>query len=145
MPELLNVTEGEKYIQLVLDDSFYGVPLSEVLEILEMTDLTELPFVPPYVKGVMNLRGKMIPVIDLSIRFQQSRLSTSNSSCIVVFQNEGKNVGVIVDAMGDIVDANGKITSMEQRSEDPFILGVICGENQEDRTMLLNMSEVFKK
>lgn len=145
MPELLNVTEGEKYIQLVLNDSFYGVPLSEVLEILEMTHLTELPFVPSYVKGVMNLRGKMIPVIDLSIRFEQNRVTSAESSCIVVFQNEGKNVGVIVDSMGDIVDAKGKITAMEQRNDNPFIMGVICGESQEDRTMLLNMVEVFKK
>jgi purine-binding chemotaxis protein CheW len=145
MPDLLNPTEDEKYMQLILDGSFYGVPLSEVLEILEMTHLTELPFVPNYVKGVMNLRGKMIPVIDLSIRFGQERNFEAESSCIVVFQNDGKNVGVIVDAMGDIVDAKGNITAMEQRRESPFIMGVICGEDQEDRTMLLNMTEVFKK
>jgi purine-binding chemotaxis protein CheW len=145
MAEVKGVTKQEKYIQLILDDSFYGVALSEVLEILEMTPLTELPFVPEYVRGVMNLRGQMVPVIDLSLRFGQKAMKELTTSCIIVFQNEGNNVGVIVDAMGDIVYAHGGVNEMKQRDENPFVKGVICGDNEEDRTMLLDIYEVFKK
>ena len=100
------------FLTFVLDGGHYGVPILSVREIIAMHAITELPRLPDYVKGVINLRGKIIPVIDLRLRFGLQAPPHDRSTCIVVLDVEltdgsMTNVGCIVDTVSEVADING--------------------------------------
>ncbi len=94
----------EQFEQLVifqLANEYYGVDIGAVSTIIRMQDLTAVPQTPNYVKGVINLRGNIIPVIDLRKRFCLIQEETTKSSRIVVVEANGAMVGMIVDAVAE--------------------------------------------
>lgn len=98
-----------KYLTFSLATESYGVPVLKVREIITMLHITTVPQMPPYVKGVINLRGKVIPVIDLRTKLGLLAAELTDSSCIVVVQimpagMEMKNIGLIVDAVEEVVN-----------------------------------------
>ena len=98
-----------KYLTFSLADESYGVPVLKVREIITMLHITTVPQMPPYVKGVINLRGKVIPVIDLRSKLGLPATSISEGNCIVVVQiapagQEVKNIGLIVDAVEEVAN-----------------------------------------
>jgi purine-binding chemotaxis protein CheW len=98
-----------KYLTFSLADESYGVPVLKVREIITMLHITTVPQMPPYVKGVINLRGKVIPVIDLRTKLGLPAASLTVSNCIVVVQItpaglETKNIGLIVDAVEEVAN-----------------------------------------
>lgn len=98
-----------KYLTFSLAGESYGVPVLKVREIITMLHITTVPQMPPYVKGVINLRGKVIPVIDLRTKLGLPAASLTVSNCIVVVQitptgMETKNIGLIVDAVEEVAN-----------------------------------------
>ena len=98
-----------KYLTFSLAAESYGVPVLKVREIITMLHITTVPQMPPYVKGVINLRGKVIPVIDLRTKLGLPAAELTDSNCIVVVQiaaagMEMKNIGLIVDAVEEVVN-----------------------------------------
>jgi purine-binding chemotaxis protein CheW len=98
-----------KYLTFSLADESYGVPVLKVREIITMLHITTVPQMPPYVKGVINLRGKVIPVIDLRTKLGLPSANLTVSNCIVVVQitptgMETKNIGLIVDAVEEVAN-----------------------------------------
>lgn len=91
------------FLTFALDSQVYGVPLERVLEIIGMMPITPIPETPPYVKGVINLRGKVIPVIDARIRFRLPAKPYEARTCIIVVLTGGWSVGVVVDTVSDVV------------------------------------------
>jgi purine-binding chemotaxis protein CheW len=81
----------------------FGVPISLVHEIVRVPDITAVPEAPSYVEGVINLRGKIISVIDLRKRFGESEVSPSKKNRILVVEVDGKMVGLIVDAASEVL------------------------------------------
>jgi purine-binding chemotaxis protein CheW len=111
--ELTSATLGEervlagKYLTFVLGRETYGVEVLKVREIIRLTDLTVVPQMPAYVKGVINLRGKIIPVIDVRIKFGLPEAGTTERTCIIVVQVSGAAgaklpMGLIVDAVEEV-------------------------------------------
>lgn len=96
-----------KYLRFLLGDEHYCVSIAWVNEVLGMTNITQVPKMPAFVKGVINVRGRIIPVIDLRLKFAMPSAEYTDKTCIVVltFEDNGKNhtVGVIVDHVVDIV------------------------------------------
>lgn len=86
----------------------YAVPIDVVKEILEFGSVTRIPMTPPHVRGVLNLRGSVVPVIDLAVRLGRRRSAVGKRSCIVVLsvqsEDESMNVGVVVDAVNEVLD-----------------------------------------
>lgn len=98
-----------KYLTFSLANESYGIPVLKVREIITMLDITMVPQMPSYVKGVINLRGKVIPVIDLRIKLHLPEAPISDNTCIVVVQIAGnagefKNVGLIVDSVEEVAN-----------------------------------------
>ena len=97
-----------KYLTFSLATEEYGVPVLRVREIIKMMDITEVPQVPPHIKGVLNLRGKVIPVIDLRLKFGFAALESTSRTCIVVVEValSGSRVmmGIIVDHVLDVLN-----------------------------------------
>lgn len=102
-------TLAGKYLTFSLANESYGVPVLKIREIITMLHITTVPQMPPYVKGVINLRGKVIPVIDLRTKLGLHAAELTDSNCIVVVQitpagMETKNIGLIVDAVEEVVN-----------------------------------------
>ena len=102
-----------KEIQLVgfrIGRETFGVPIGLVREIVRMMEITAVPEAPDYVEGVINLRGRIIPVIDLRKRFREPGIKVDNRNRILVAELEGRLVGLIVDAASEVLKmANGDI------------------------------------
>jgi purine-binding chemotaxis protein CheW len=82
----------------------YGVPINSVREINRVGEITPVPRTPPFVKGVMNLRGKIIPVINLRVRFGMPSQDYTRDTCIIVIDTDFGQVGMIVDAVKEVAD-----------------------------------------
>ena len=96
-----------KYLTFLLNHECYGIPVLKVREIIRQTKITAVPQMPPYVKGVTNLRGKIIPVIDLCTRFGLERAAASDGACVVFVQIAGAHqrpvqFGLAVDAVEEV-------------------------------------------
>lgn len=100
------LSETHGTIQLVsfhLAGELYGIEITKVREIILITDITRIPQTPHYVKGLINLRNSVIPVIDLKARFGLPEGQASDDSRIMVLQASGKTIGIVVDAVSEVL------------------------------------------
>lgn len=100
-----------KYLTFSLDQEEYGIGILKVKEIIGMMRVTPVPQTPDFVKGVINLRGRVIPVIDLRLRFGMNRIDYTERTCIVVVEidsDTGKlHIGVVVDSVSEVLNIKG--------------------------------------
>lgn len=98
---------GGKYLTFVIGKEEFGVGVLKVREIMGIQDITAMPQTPPYLKGVINLRGKVIPVIDLRLKFGMPSIDYTQRTCIIVVQvNSGSTVlpmGIVVDEVSEVI------------------------------------------
>lgn len=104
MEEQMINTKQSKIIVFQLMDEEYGIDVNQVTSIERMQHITKVPLTPLFVKGVINLRGVVIPIINLRSRFQQEEIEYTESTRIIIVSVEEKQVGFIVDAANDVVD-----------------------------------------
>lgn len=95
-----------QYLTVNLASEEYGVDILAVREIRGWTPVTRIPQAPPYVLGVLNLRGAIVPVLDLRLRFGLVREEYSATTVTVIVTVAGRNFGVVVDAVSDVVDVD---------------------------------------
>jgi purine-binding chemotaxis protein CheW len=112
-----NETLAGQYLTFMLKNQIYGVPISLVKEINRVTDITSVPQAPDYVAGVINLRGKIVPTIDLRRKFGMEPTEHTRSTCIIVLESQQGPVGVIVDSVSAVIDLT------DSQIEPPPILG----------------------
>lgn len=97
-----------KYLTFALDAEEYGLPVLKVREIIKVMDITQVPQVPPHVRGVINLRGKVIPVIDLRAKFGLPSQEATERTCIVVvdvaLSDTTVKLGIVVDAVSEVLN-----------------------------------------
>jgi len=144
------VTEKEgKYLTFALGHEEYGLEILKVREIIGYMDITAVPQTPHYVKGVINLRGQVIPVVDLRAKFAMEATEVTEQTCIIVVeiaqQNRKFNTGIIVDRVQEVLDI-----SMNQIEQTPqfgtnvntdFILGM--GKIGNSVKILLDIDKVL--
>lgn len=110
-PATLAAGKATKYLTFILGQEAFGIPVLKVREIIRLCELTAVPEMPPYIRGVLNLRGKIIPVTDLRLKFRLGVASDGENTCIVVVEitlSDGKHtlMGLIVDAVEEVVGIN---------------------------------------
>lgn len=103
-PDDVETNELHKYLTFVLGDVFYGIDIQYVREIIGMQDITVVPDVPAFIKGVINLRGKVIPVMDVRTRFNMGARSYDDRTCIIVIHVDDWLVGLVVDTVSEVLD-----------------------------------------
>lgn len=103
--------EPAQYLTFQLAGESYAIGILAIKEIIEYSSLTEVPMMPPYVRGVINLRGAAVPVIDLAVRFGRATASVTKRTCIVIIEvmgNDGRQtIGIVVDAVNEVLDIPG--------------------------------------
>jgi purine-binding chemotaxis protein CheW len=101
------VKEG-KYLTFTLAEEEYGIGILKVKEIIGMMPITSVPQTPEFVKGVINLRGKVIPVMDLRLKFGMPEMDYTERTCIIVVEIEGQTgtimIGIVVDAVSEVLN-----------------------------------------
>ena len=138
-------SEVQQLVSFMLDEVEYGVDILCVHEILRFPDITRLPNTPDFIKGVINLRGNVIPVVDVRIRFGFPVGEVTDLTRIIVIETNGKQVGLLVDNVHQVVripvasidPSSDLITGM---SED-FISGI--GRLKDRLIVILNMSNII--
>ena len=96
-------TQKNKYLTFVIDDEEYGVEIYSVMEIIGIEAITSLPHTPDFVKGIINLRGSIIPVLEVRTRFRKPEIEYTDRSCIVVATFEDIVIGLIVDSVREVL------------------------------------------
>src|SRR4051812_29350448 len=122
----------ESFLTFKLEEETFAVPVSKVLEIQEIRQITKVPQTPPYMRGVLNLRGSVLPVIDTRIKFGMSRTIDSIDTCIVVLNIEMDNdtlvIGALVDAVQEVIDISenqiGPPPGIGNKVKSEFIQGM---------------------
>lgn len=100
----LEETQENKFLTFQLGKEEYGIDVQHVTQILGMLKITELPDMPEFVQGVINLRGKVIPVIDIRVRFGFEKREYDERTCIIVIDIKDISVGFIVDQVKEVID-----------------------------------------
>ncbi len=96
-------TQRGKFLTFSLGNEFYGLEISYVTEIIGLQPITEIPDLPDYVKGIINLRGKIIPVIDVRLRFKKAFREYTDRTCVIIVDVNETAVGLIVDAVSEVL------------------------------------------
>jgi len=143
------ITKTNSYLSFNLGEEEFATHVSKVLNILEMVKITEVPKAPEYMKGVINLRGSVLPVVDTRIKFGMTSTEYTNNTCIVVMEVEMDHDIVQVGALVDSVQAVLEIEdtqiqpppSIGSKYKSEFIYGMV--KLDERFIMLLDMEKVF--
>ena len=93
-----------KYLTFLVGDTGYGIEISYVVEIISVQEITLVPHTHAYVKGIINLRGTVVPVIDMGLRFGQGEIVYTEKTCIIVLSMDDMSVGILVDGVQDVSD-----------------------------------------
>ena len=108
---LESAEEAHQYLTFALSGEMYAVSILNVKEIIEYGKLTEIPMMPAFIRGVINLRGRVVPVIDLAARFGGKQSAIGKRTCIVIVElaagDERRELGIIVDAVSEVLEIPG--------------------------------------
>ena len=130
-----------QYLTFKLETSRYGVSIESVREINRLTKIAKVPEAPHYVAGVINLRGKIISVIDLRKRLNMPEVEATKETCIIVMETKGGQVGVIVDSVQAVVDLTSEQIddSPLQDDKESFVRSI--GKLDEELIMLIEIDQ----
>ncbi|HOI52734.1 MAG TPA: chemotaxis protein CheW [Azonexus sp.] len=100
--------EQQQYLTFTLGEEMFAIGILAIREIIEYGNLTEVPMTPPFIRGVINLRGAVVPVVDLAVRFGREPRPSSKRTCIVIIDiasaNGTQEMGIVVDAVSEVLE-----------------------------------------
>lgn len=138
-------TQKDKYLTFHIGTEQYAIAITHVTEIIGMLNITEVPQTPSYIKGVINLRGKVIPVMDIRLRFEMSAREYDERTCVVVVNLNESTVGLVVDTVSEVLDipavdieASGQFSNSEGNN---FICGM--GKVDERIKMVIDVNALL--
>jgi purine-binding chemotaxis protein CheW len=142
-------TRINSYLTFKLGDEVFAANVGKVLNILEMTKVTKVPKAPPYMKGVINLRGSVLPLIDTRMKFEMEETVYTTNTCILVLDitmsGETVHVGALVDSVQEVLEFDDRqiqpAPSIGTKYKSEFIEGM--AKVDDNFIMILNMDLVF--
>lgn len=121
-------TVKNKYLTFFIDNESFGIDIYHVLEIISVSAITWIPENPEAIKGIINLRGSIIPVIDVRIRFEKEERAYDEFTCIIVIEYEDNRIGLIVDTVNEVLYINENSISAppnaKLKHQNKFIKGI---------------------
>lgn len=126
-------TQKGKYLKFALDTEVFGIAIKNVIEIIGMQPITPIPDVPTYMRGIVNLRGKIIPIIDVRMRFGKPVAEYNDRTSIIVVNIQESLIGLIVDFVSDVANIPDELISrppdMVSGSDGQYIQGIGNSDN----------------
>lgn len=143
--EIEEDTQKGKFLTFSLGKEDYGIEIRYVTEIIGIQAITEIPELPDYVKGIINLRGKIIPVMDVRLRFGKPQREYDDRTCVIVIDIEDISIGLIVDRVSEVLNiAESEIVPPPQLDKDckqKYIKGI--GKVEQDVKLLLDCEKLL--
>lgn len=143
------ITETRQYLTFKLGNEIFATDVAKVREVLDLTTITAIPRTPEFMRGVINLRGTVVPVVDLRLCFDMSRTESTRNTCIVVvevmLENETAVIGALADSVEEVIDLEpdqiepAPRIGMQIRTD--FIRGM--GKRDAQFIMILDIDRVF--
>lgn len=148
-------TLKNRYLTFQIDKETFGIEIRHVMEIIGIQNITEMPEMPDYMKGIINLRGKIIPVMDVRLRFKKAPKDYDDRTCVIVIDFDGLAMGFIVDSVSEVMtipekdianrptmnngDSRGYVSKIG-KANDNVILILDCGKllNEQEYEVLLS-------
>ncbi len=134
-----------KFLTFVLGNEEYGIEILMVREIIGIMEITPVPQTPDYVKGVINLRGKVIPVIDQRIKFSMPEVQQTQETCVIVVDVKESLIGILVDSVSEVLDIGREeieaTPHFGQEIDTQFIMGL--GKTKGKLIILLDIEKVL--
>jgi len=137
-------TQKDKYLTFYIGTEDYGISIAYVTEIIGIQSITEIPEMPDFIKGVINLRGKVIPVMDVRIRFKLPPREYDERTCIIVVEIDGTSVGLVVDTVNEVADIPEdqiEPPPKSKRKGGSFIQGI--GKIDKEVKILLDINKIL--
>ena len=126
--EILDSKIDDLYMIFVINNQKYALSSKYITEIIEILPITKVPFLPEYMKGIINLRSTIIPVMDARMRFGMEPIEYSERTCIIIIENEANNIGIIVDAVNEVLTIPPKqiMESTKEKNDlkESFVNGI---------------------
>lgn len=122
------------YVAFYVDESLYGIDVMKVMEIIRMQEIKPVSGVPEYIKGVIDLRGTSVPVVDLRVRFNSDNKSSAPGSLIVIADVNGKPVGMAADSVLDVIRTGSE---EDDYCEDEMERKILRAIREDDKKLIL--------
>ena len=143
-------TQQDKYVTFKAGNEYYALKIEYVNEIIVFQEITEIPESEDFIKGLINLRGKIIPVIDVRIRFKQEPIEYNDRTCIIVINVKDMLVGLIVEKVAEVVEINQEdilpppsaTIGHEEKTQNKYVYGI--GKVGEEVKLLLDPDKLLK-
>jgi len=141
----LSDTQKDKFLTFLIGEECYGIDIKYVIEIIGIQKITQIPELPNYVKGIINLRGKIVPVVDVRLKFGKQFMDYNDKTCIIVIELYEKLIGLVVDTISEV------ISIPEENIEPPFKIKSIfvndkikgIGKVEDDIKIIIDCQKLF--
>jgi purine-binding chemotaxis protein CheW len=143
------IMETTQYLTFKLSDEIFAVDISKVREVLDFTSVTRVPRTPDFMRGVINLRGSVVPVVDMRLKFGMSETEKTVNTCIIIVEisldNETTILGALADSVQEVIDLEPEqiepAPRIGTRLKTEFIKGM--GKKDDHFIMILDIDKIF--
>ena len=143
------ITETSQYLTFKLDQEIYALDITQVREVLDFTEITKVPRMPEFMRGVINLRGGVVPVVDLRLKFGMTKTEKTVDTCVIIldlaFEGETTLLGVLADSVQEVTtmepDQISPPPKIGTRLNTEFIKGM--GKKNDDFIIIIDIDKVF--
>lgn len=143
------IMETSQYLSFMLDEEIYAIDIKQVREVLDYTDITRVPRMPEFMRGVINLRGSVVPVVDMRLKFDLSLTERHQDTCIIIIEvtidGETSLIGALADSVSEVLDLEPEQIEpppkFGMRLKTEFIRGM--GKKNEQFIIILDIERVF--
>lgn len=144
-----NITETAQYLTFRLEDEVFALDISQVREVLDFTAITKVPRSPDFMRGVINLRGSVVPVVDMRLKFSMTRTEQTLNTCIIIaeinVEGETLVLGALADSVQEVIELDPSniepAPRIGSRFDTEFIKGM--GKRDEEFIIILDIDRIF--
>jgi len=135
-------TQKDKFLTFTIGKEYYGIEIRYVTEIIGVQPITEVPELPEYIRGIINLRGKIIPIMDVRLRFSKGFREYNDRTCIIVIDADDILIGLIVDSVSEVLSIPDEdIVAPTDLKGNKYIKGI--GKTGSDVKLLLDCKQLL--
>ena len=132
----------ERFLTFVSDGLTFGVSTNYVMEIITNHTITPLPMVPDFVKGIINLRGQIIPIMDIRLRLGKPAITFTSVTCIIVFNINSIPIGILVDSVSQVLDIDCSRLSSVPANNKQELVNHMISLNKNEVILLLDCEQL---
>jgi purine-binding chemotaxis protein CheW len=140
-----NTTDSQRFLAFSLNDEEFAIPLLNVKEVIAMPDITPIPYTPQHFLGIMNLRGQVISIVDLRVKFKMKKAEKTQETTVVICDFDTFSLGVVVDSVNSVMTLTQADISAKPEIESTINSSFITGVTRRDKKLvvLINLAKTL--